>query len=339
MKKIAISIIVAMSLVSCTIKPASSAAVPTPTGQEIVQSTAMSSPIPQETEPATEAPTNVTANHRILIVDQLSYYMANSDGSGKALLYSGETSLIEMASLSPSATKFAYFINNFVYIQDLLTQETLTVNKEIIGSMGGQIRWSPDETKLAITCANAQQPSLAICLINTLNGQMEFLVNEKNTDQFCASNIIELFDWSQDGSTIIYECYVISEHRQKQNFSIYSYDVESQTTKQVFDGKSQDLIWEIHSASISPNNALLLINGAKQDYIQQIFLLDLSKGSVRQVTNEAGYHSSALVWKSDNHTFYTHKQKDQSPYEEANFIMTIDDDVVTTVEVEGTIIK
>jgi Tol biopolymer transport system component len=339
MKQFATFIVLGLYLVSCTTKPASSTSVPTSTNQEIVQSTAISFPIPQETERATDAPTTVAANDKLLIIDELNYYMANSDGSEKVLLYSGETSRAEMASFSPSATKFAYFMNNFVYIQDLQTQNTVQVNKEIIGSMGGQIRWSPDETKLAMTCANAQQPSLAVCLIKTLNGQIEILVHEKNTHQFCASNTIELLDWSQDGSKIIYECYIIPEYRQKQSFSIYSYDVESQTTKQLFDGKSQDLIWEIHSASISPNNALLLINGTRQDYIQQIFLLDLSNGSIKLITNEAGYHSSALVWKSDNNTFYAHKQNDQSPYEEANFIMNIDGDVVTTVEVEGTIIR
>src|SRR5215212_1240972 len=338
MKKIAISIIVAMSLVSCTIKPASSAAVPTPIYQEIVQSTAMSSPIPQETEPATEVPINVAANNKILIVDQLNYYMADSDGSGKALFHSGETSRIEMASLSPSATKFAYFMNNSLYVQDLLTQDTVTVNKEIIGSMGGQIRWSPEETKLAMTCANAQQPSLAVCLIDVQNGQIEILVNEKNTDEFCAANNIELFDWSKDGSKIIYECYIIPEHRQKQNFSVYSYDVASKTTKQIFDGTSQDLIWEIHSASISPNNVLLLINGAKEDYIQCIFLLNLADGSISQVTNETIYSSSALLWRSDN-TFYTHEQNVQPPYEESNFIMSTDGGVVTSVEIAGTVIK
>jgi len=339
MKQFTIFILFTLCLVACTAQPASNSGVPTAIQEEIAQSTAMSSPIPEETVLVTNTPTHVAANDKILIVDQLNYYMANSDGSGKALLYSGETSRIEMASLSPSATKFAYFLNNSLYVQDLLTQNTVTVNKEIIGSMGGQIRWSADETKLAMTCANAQQPSLAVCSIDAQNGQIEILVNEKNTAEFCAANNIELLDSSKDGSTIIYECYIIPEHRQKQSFSVYSYEVASKTTKQIFDGTSQDLIWEIHSASISPNNALLLINGAKGDYIQQIFLLDLSSGSVRQVTSEAGYHSSAIVWKGDNDAFYTHKQNVQPPYEESNFVMNTDGNVVATVEIVGTIIK
>jgi len=281
---------------------------------------------------------SVPANAKFLILQQRDYYFANSDWTEKTLLYSGENSPAEMASLSPSATKFVYFTDNFVYIQDIATKETVTVNKEIIGSIGGQIRWSPDETKLAMTCATEKQPSNAVCLLDVQNGQVEVLLNEKNTDKFCSSNWIQFLDWSNDGTKMVYECFIIPEKGQKQDFKIYGYDLVSKNTTQILDGVSQDLIWQFHSASISPNTNSLLINGAGQKPIQQIFLLDISNGALNQITTASDYHSSALVWR-DNQTFYAHKQFDQPPYDESNFIMNVNGENVFQLEIEGAIIK
>jgi Tol biopolymer transport system component len=246
-----------------------------------------------------------------------------------------------MASLSPSTTKFAYFTNNFVYIQDIVTKETVTVNKEIIGSIGGQIRWSPDETKLAMTCSIEKQPSSAVCLLDIKNSQIEVLLNEKNTDKFCSSssfNWIQFLDWSNDGTKMIYECFIVPEKGQKQDFKIYGYDLVSKNITQILDSASQDLIWQLHSASISPNTNSLLINGAGQKPIVQIFLLDRSSGALKQITTASDYHSSALVWR-DNQTFYAHKQFDQPPYDESNFIMNVNGENVFALEIEGAIVK
>ena len=281
---------------------------------------------------------SIPANVKFLIAQQRNYYIVNSDGKEKILLYSGENSPTEIASLSLSATKFAYFTNNFVYVQDITTKETTTVNKEIIGSIGGQIRWSPDETKLAMTCATEQQPSSAICLLDVSNGQIEILANKKNTDKFCSANYIQLLDWSNDGTKIIYECFIVPEKRHKQEFKIYAYDIATKSTTQILDSASQNMIWQLHSASIAPNNNLLLINGAGQAPIAQIFLLDMPSGTLKQITIANDWHSSALVWK-DNQTFYTHTQLDQSPYDEANFIMNIDGEKVLTLKIEGFIAK
>ena len=169
-----------------------------------------------------------------------------------------------MASLSPTATKFAYFKDNSIFIQDLQTGETVTVNKEIIGSIGGQIRLSPDETTLALTCATEQQPSSGVCLINIQNGDTTFLVNSANTDNFCSTNLIELFDWSKDGTKIIYNCFIVPEKGHKQNFAIYVYDISYRNSIRVLDGASQNLVWQIHSASISPNKIFITIEWSRR---------------------------------------------------------------------------
>lgn len=296
--------------------------------------------LPEAMQP-TKTVISVPANAKFLILQQRDYYLVNSDGTEKILLYSGETSPAEMASLSPSATKFAYFTNNFVYIQDIATKKTVTVNKEIIGSIGGQIRWSPDETKLAMTCATEKQPSSAVCLLDAQNGQVEVLLNEKNTDKFCSSsssNYLQFLDWSNDGTKMVYECFIVPEKGHKQDFKIYGYDIASKNTTQILDSTSQDLIWQFNSASISPDTNSLLINGAGQEPIQQIFMLDMSSGALRQITTANDYHSSALVWR-DNQTFYMHTEFDQSPYDEANFIMNIDGEKVLPLKIEGFIAK
>jgi DNA-binding CsgD family transcriptional regulator len=292
----------------------------------------------QESIPVTTAPISLNYKTKLLINEQRDYYTVNLDGTDKTLVYSGENSPLTMASLSPTATKFAYFNDNSIYVQDLQTGETVTANKEIIGSIGGQIRWSPDETTLALTCATEQQPSSGVCLINVQNGDITFLVNETTTDNFCSTKIIELMDWSVDGSKIIYNCFVVPEKGHKQDFAIYVYNVNEKTSIRVFDGSSQNLIWQIHSASISPNNDFLLLNGAGESPIAQIFLLNLSDNTLKQLTQGIDYHSSAALWL-DNQTFFAHRELTHEPYLEANSIMDVNGENKSDLEIQGTIVK
>lgn len=252
MKNILIHILIITTLTACTTSPASfGLPEPTPT-KGMIAATVTAAPVT----------TDEVSNKKILFVKQANYYLANPDGSGQVLLYPGEQSRIEMASLSQDGAKFAYFLDNVVYIQDIKTSKTTTLSKEDIGAAGGdQIRWSPDGSKLALSCSIEQQPSSAICLIDSQTGEIEVLLNEKNTDKFCSSHLILLLDWSKDGRKIVYECYSIVEKGQKPNFSVYFYDFTSKTSKRIFGGETQDMIWRIRSVSISPDNNLLLISG------------------------------------------------------------------------------
>lgn len=310
--------------------------------------TGAASPVLQQSTPqqksfqVIDTPTKTDSSitsEKILITNQRNYYIANPDGSERALLYSGEQSPLEMASLSSDAAKFAYFMNNFVYVKDVATDNTTVLNKEVIGSMGGQIRWSPDGAELAMTCSKEQQPSLAICLIDTQNGQIEILINQNNTDEFCSSNYIELQDWSKDGSTMIYTCFTIPEKGKKQEFSVYLYDLASKTSKKILDEITQDTIWRIISASISPDKNYLLLTGAHQDYIEQVFLFDLTNSNLKQLTSETDYNSSALAWRNDGKSFYLHKTLAQIPYNESNFVMNINGTILFSLKIDGTIIK
>jgi Tol biopolymer transport system component len=334
MRKIIMCFFIATTLVACTANPASPA---------LQQFTPMQNLIQDTSTPTND---NSAANARVLILDFPDYYLANPDGLEKILVYSGgEQSQLKMASLSPDGTKFAYFAGNFIYVREIKTGKKVTLNQEIVGSMGGQIRWSPDGAKLALECAKAEQPTFAICLVDTQNGQIEVLVNEKNTDEFCSSSptafgpFIMLQDWSQDGSTMVYTCFIIPEQGQKQKFSIYLYDLASKTSKKVYDGTTQDTLWGISTASISPDKKTLLITGEHQDYILQVFLFDLSNNTLKQLTNETDYDSEALLWRSDSRSFYLHKTFRQIPYPESNFVMNTNGFILNSVEIIGKIIK
>jgi len=337
MKNFAIYILILTTLTACTTSPAS---------PRLPESTSTQSPVPATTTTATieTAATPTSIDHlpdgKILIVDQTDYYLANPDGSEQSLIYADEQGQVGMASLSPDTTKFAYFLNNVVYIQDVKTGKTVTLSKEDIGPAGGQeIRWSPDGAKLALTCSIERQPFGGICLIDSQTGQIEVLLNEKNTDAFCSGGLFPLLDWSQDGATLVYECFFIVEKGQKPIFSVYFYDFASKTSRKVFDAGTQDTIWGISSVSISPDNHLLLIAGHRQDDPGQVFCLNLSDNALKQLTNETGYYSSALVWRNDSKTFYLHKTSIETPYPESNFIMNINGEIVSPVKIEGTIIK
>ncbi|MCQ3938577.1 MAG: hypothetical protein DPW18_16240 [Chloroflexi bacterium] len=292
----------------------------------------------QESAPVITAPISLNDKTKLLINEQRDYYTVNLDGTDKTLVYSGENFPLAMASLSPTATKFAYFNDNSIYVQDLQTGETVIINKEIIGSIGGQIRWSPDEAMLALTCATEQHPSSGVCLINIQNGDITFLIDETNTDDFCSTNLIELMDWSVDGSKIIYNCFIVPEKRHKQDFVIYVYNFNEKTSTRVLDGASQNLIWQIHSASVSPNNDLLLLNGAGENPIAQIFLLNLSDNTLKQLTQGIDYHSSAVLW-IDNQTFFAHRELIHEPYFEANSMMDVNGENKSDLEIQGVIVK
>jgi len=138
---------------------------------------------------------------------------------------------------------------------------------------------------------------------------------------------------------MVYTCFIIPGQGKKEDFSIYLYDLASKTSKRVFDGTTQDTMWGIGSASISPDNNYLLITGHNQDHILQVYLLDLTNNTLKQLTNETDYDSEALVWKSDSRSFYLHKTFRQIPYPESNFVMNTNGLIVNSLDISGKIIK
>lgn len=281
------------------------------------------------------------SNKNFLILDRRNYYFFNAGGSNSTLLASSEDGFIEKASLSPDSTRFAYFKDNFIYIKNLGTQETITLNKEIIGSIGSRIKWSPDGKKLYMSCANDQQPSMAVCAFDTTTGQIEVVINEKNSDKLCASSFIAMTfqDISSDGIKIAYSCLHTAEQGQRGEFSVYIYDMQSKTSVKVFDSQTQDTVWEISDVLLSPDDDTLLVNGANRDHMLNIYFLNLKTGMLSQLTNNAAYHFTATLWQDDNHSFYVHRIDTNDPYTEGNFIMDITGTTISTLDIQGMITK
>jgi WD40 repeat protein len=281
------------------------------------------------------------SNKNFLILDRGNYYFFTAGGSNSTLLASSEEGFIEKASLSPDGTRFAYFKDNFIYIKDLGTQETITLNKEIIGSIGSRIKWSPDGKKLYMSCANDRQPSMAVCAFDTTTGQIEVVINEKNSDKLCASSFIAITfqDISSDGVKIVYSCLHAAEQGQRGEFSVYIYDILSKTSVKVFDSQTQETVWEIGDLLMSPDGKILLVNGANRDHMLNIYFLNLKTGMLSQLTNNAAYHFTATLWQDDNHSFYVHRINANDPYTEGNFIMDITGTTISTLNIQGMITK
>lgn len=291
---------------------------------------------------ATEIPIQSNIfEEKFLVANWGDYYLFDKDGSQSNHLFVRGESPLQMASLSPDKTKFAYFKDNFLHVHDIQTQQTLTLNEDIIGSSGWSINWSPDNKTLAMSCANAEQRKMAVCLIESQSGKITFLINEKNTDEFCASksDFIEFLDWSRDGSIIVYTCFIVPEKGQKQLFSLYLYNLNAKTSQKVFDNSTQDTIWYLQMATISPDNNLLLINGAGIKPISQIFILDLKTYSLTQLTYEEKFDSTAQVWRHDSNSFYLNRISKEVPYPQSNFIMNTKGEILFSIDIHGSIVK
>jgi len=281
-----------------------------------------------------------TSNQKFLIIDQRNYYISSLDGKDTTLLFSGKEAPIEMASLSPDETQLAYFKDNFVYIQNIADQKTITLNKEILGSIGGNLRWSPDGKKLFISCANAQRPSMAVCTIDTSNGQVEVPINETNTDEICHTNnnsIIEFQDLNSDGTKITFFCFIVTEQGQRAPFAVFIYDTISKTSVKILDSQTQGVVWEFLSVLMSPDGNSLLINSGDQNHIINVYLMDLITGAIKQLTKDTAYSFQATVWGSDSRSFYIHRISIDQPYTEENFLMDMNGAIISPIDIQGII--
>ena len=247
-----------------------------------------------------------------------------------------------MASLSPDETQFAYFKDNFVYIQNVANQKTIALNKEILGSIGGNLRWSPDGKKLFMSCANAEQPSMAICAIDTSNGQVEVPINEKNTDTICHTNLnstINFQNISNDGTRIAYSCFISAEQGQRTPFAVYIYDIISKTSVKILDSQTQGVVWEFLSVLMSPNGNSLLINSGDQNHIINVYLMDLITGSIKQVQTILHILFQATAWEIDGRSFYIHRISANQPYAEENFLLDMNGAIIFPIEIQGMITR
>ena len=288
-------------------------------------------------------PSNPISNEKFLIVNQRDYYISTLDGVNSTLLFSGKDSPIEMANLSPDKTKFAYFKDNFIYIQDIKTQKTIILNKEIVGSIGGNLRWSPDGKKLFMSCANDQQLSMAVCAIDASNGEIEIPINEKNTDEICHANInntIQFQDLSSDGTKIVYSCIVPKEQGFRASFAVYIYDTSSKTSVNVLDSESQNIVWGQPSVLISPDGNLLLVNSGNPNHLINIYLLDVGTQAITQLTNDSNFSFQATTWENDSQSFYLHQTLAITPYAEKNFLMNVKGEIIfPIIDLQGIITR
>ncbi len=290
------------------------------------------------------SPNHPKSNEKFLLINGLDYYLSTLDGADSKLIFTAKHSLI--AGLSPDQTQFAYFTDNFIYLQNIAEQKTRKVNQEILGGdvPGGSLKWSPDGKKLFTSCANAQQPSIAFCAIDISNGQVETLINEKNTDEICHKNqpyaaVVVLQDLSRDGTKIVYSCIDVREQGFRVSFAIYLYDLVTKTSTKVLDSDSQTMVWGAPTALLSPDGNSLLLNSGNPNHQINIYLLDLRTKALTQLTNDSNFSFQATAWNDDSQSFYLHQTLDHEPYVEKNFLMDLNGSLTPLVDVQGIITK
>lgn len=327
MKIYCFSLLIVFLLPSCTqvpIAPTLDINYPPPTAQNIAT---------VDTHPLLS---DLNINGRILVYTPKGVYLANADGTSPALIHTIE-SLLPMMSLSPDGTKFAYFSDNSLYVKDIITGTVSTWNREMMGSIGGQLRWSPESKKIALACSTPNVPTTSLCLVDK-SGNIEYLIKEENIADKTVSPeyFIELQDWSRDGSKLVFLYYSPSEKGQKQDFSIYYYDVVSKITQLILDGKKQNMIFQIRGVNISPDNKTLLISSIGENSLPQIFVLDLSVVPLQlQQLPNASYTNP--VWSNNNCCYYIHVEQDG--FYQHTLLADLTGNVILNLDIQGTVLQ
>ncbi|MBL8090449.1 MAG: DPP IV N-terminal domain-containing protein [Anaerolineales bacterium] len=287
--------------------------------------------------PIQNLPASTAVEKQLLIKRGRDYFISNLDGSIITKLYSGQEQPLESAGLSPDYTQFAYFKDNFVYIQNIETNQTVSLNSDVIGGLGGYMEWSPNEQKIIFTCSK-EELGFSVCLINTENGNIEKIISTNNADEFCLNKYIYFLDWSDDGSTIVYSCFEVLEQGQKQPVSVFFYSVAQKNSIKILDNSDQNPIWNLISGTISPDNNNLLLTGSDANSNLQIFIYNILSKQLTQLTNEDGYQFQSQAW-FDNESFYLYKTSKQPPYTSTNYIMKLSGEILSTVNIDGIVIK
>ncbi len=282
---------------------------------------------------------DIDLSGKILVHTPKSVQLSNSDGTSPVLIYTLESPL-PMIALSPDGAEFAYFDGNFLYVKDVLTGRVSTWNREMMGSIGGQLRWSPDGAEIALACSTPDQPTTSLCLVDE-NGNIEYLVKKEDVSgtKISPDYFIEMQDWSRDGSKIIFLYYAPSEKGQKQDFSIYFYDTLSGITQLVLDGNNQDIIFQIRQVNISPDNKTLLLSGISGDSLFKVYVLNMENLSITPLQLKQLPDASLVnsVWSSDSCCYYVRVEQDN--IYQYTVIADLAGNILRTLDIQGTVLQ
>ncbi|MGC1375062.1 MAG: hypothetical protein WA821_02500 [Anaerolineales bacterium] len=341
MKKLFLCLLMFL-LAACA--PRSSAPMPVGASPAPIKTT----PLVAATVPETDVAPNDTPpaiSGRILILDLPHLYLTGARGGDRLAQFTAPSSF-DMLALSPDGKRLAYFQGNDVYIEDVQTQRAVVVSHEVVGGADGtEMRWSADGEKLAFTCSIAKRPGPSICLMDVKSGDIEILLHVLDLGEGCPLETFdfEFFDWSRDGSKMVFICSQQMEKGQpKQDFGIYLYDVATRAIQKVLSGGKQTLIQYIKGAFISPDNRAILLSGTAGNLNFQVFRIGIDGSNLARITHDENFSFELPVWNPDGSSFYVYRTQygEQSdPSRNAIQLFDLDGKVLFTLNEPGAVIE
>lgn len=282
---------------------------------------------------------SVSGNVLVYFTDTDNFYTATIKESEMQLghVIESPNAPITMMSLSPDGTKLIYLYENNIYLQNITTDDLNQINHEMVGSIGGNIRWSPDNKKFVLSCSTPNAPKPSICLVDIASGNIETLVTLEKIGSSYPDFYLTLDDWSQDGSIIIFTKFAPMEKGQKQDFEIYAYEWGTQRIQQIFNGNSQNLIMQIIEATISPDNSRLLITGSGRQSLSQIYQLDINGENLKQLTEMENVSVSSPLWAEDSSCFYASLHQNNTILEKSFAVFNAKGNLISYIDFTRTI--
>ncbi|NDV67805.1 S9 family peptidase [Dysgonomonas sp. 25] len=116
----------------------------------------------------------------------------------------------------------------------------------------------------------------------------------------------EQLAWNPDGKTIAYTCRKKTglEYAVSTNSDIYLYDIETKATKNITEGM---MGYDINPL-FSPDGKYIAWQSMEHDGYEsdknRLFVMDLSTGEKKYITEDFDYNADAIIWNSDNQSLY-----------------------------------
>lgn len=238
---------------------------------------------------------------KLLLSDQNAIYLSDPSG-GQIQKVITLTKPIYSMALSPDGKKIAYFDENALLIQDLLTDEIKQPQMPFMSNPDYSLAWSPDGAELIFSCAAENLPYISICAFNIKMEVLRTILDARVIGINDLNTWVRFKSLSQDGTKIIFVVNPIPQLGDPDKSIIYILDTTTNLITVVFDSQEQSNISDITNVAISPDTKTILF-GAKIEGKNQIFRINSDGSELQQITNNR-LDTMFPFWSPDGKYFY-----------------------------------